>query len=537
MSAPPAATFAGKFGFQTTNAGGPVKFLTTQAGQGVFMPTLTAPQMTLTERAMLYATVDGNYVVAMLVPAATPGAYDTVYLADESALSLVVAVADEGGAQGIVIASLTASESDWAIIDTTTNAPVPLGYIPTLADPELVYASTGGQGMLTTLANSPVTPGYDTTIAAGSATNADFTYVDLSGLDYGGIDLSGSDFSNADLTGTSFAGATLTGATFDGVTLDDTVLTGATLTNASFAGANLTAAVWGTKPVNAAGASFDGAFMGGCAIGSLTEQGTMNGASFVGTDLSTADLTNVDLASAVLHGANLTGANLTLANLTQAELGASTGDAPATASYAILQNATFDQADLFAVDFSYATINGSETTLNEAATIQQANFANAYMEGISLRSSNLQGAILDGACLVGVDFTGAVLGAAPGTMAASLASACLQAANFTGATLDGTNLANAAISFAAGEIETRYCSALGMLPPWPRRDPLRYDAATTIDAAALTATTVCPNGLTYGAGSAAGLTLEQMLTAAGAPRAWLAMTCLGTRTPEDRSSS
>jgi uncharacterized protein YjbI with pentapeptide repeats len=525
-----AARFAGKYGFASTPASGPPWYLTATESFDVVTPTITGASLGVAETVAVYAVGDGTYLVAVPVVATESQAVAWAWCTGEDD-SYVGATVDRAQATPIAIASLDTATSTWSILDG--GSPVGLEYLQFAPGNELsVLTYIDGAlpaGALTTLATVLVTPGHAAIVSAGAAPpGSDFRYVDLTGLDFTGVDLSGADFTGAILTATRFAGATLTGATFVGATLQGTDFSGAALSDATFAGTEMRAVIWGKTGANAPGASFDDCIMTACRLsGSPSTPGTLAGATFAGADLSRGELANLDLSSTTFYGANLTGATLSFSDLTQSKLGASDQVTPAVLSFSVMQNVTLDQADLYGVDCSGATINGAGTTMNEAASVELANFSNAYLEGISLAQTSLQGVVFDGACLVNVDFTGAQLDApAGGGVAASLVSCCLQGANFTGATLTGTNLANAAIAPAAGTLQTRYCTAQGPMPPAPSTEPLSYEPTTALDATTLTASTICPNGATYAANLAHGVALADMLQAPGAPTGWLAPACL-----------
>lgn len=515
--------FAGKFAFQATNATGEQCFLTAYVARGASaMPSVSAPAHTASENLVVYELAGGGYVVSMLVAGVSPGTVDVLWCVGLDSMLYLVTTAEQADAEELQISGLDAAQSTWSI--SYEGDWVALAYVPpsppTNPTAYLVYAVGNlGEGRLTALANVPVTPGYTAIMSAGSAPpGADFTYADLSGLDFGGADLTGCDFTGATLSGASLAGATLTGATFTAAALDDVDFSGATLTGADFAGTNLSTVTWGSA-LSAAGADFTGCVMVATASGSVLAGADLSGATLVGADLSRVDLTGADLSSAALYGANLTAANLTSAVLTSAQLGASGGWPSAVLSYATMSGVSADLADLSGVDCSYATLNGATTGLDQAATLQQANFANAYLKGISFAGSNLQGAVFDGACLVDVDFTRADLSApAGGLSAASLVSTCLQGAVFTSADLTGANLANAAVSTADGTVPVRFCSTDGPIPPAAGHAfPLSCKITTSLDETTLMPTTICPNGTTYAANVATGVTLAEMLSAPGAP--------------------
>ena len=457
----------------------------------------------------------------MLVPGAKQHTFDVAWCVGQPDLLYLITATDQARAQEIAITGLGDAQSTWTIEDDGNE--VGLRYMTT--DPAWMaymdYAIGSNDGWYTTLANTPITPGFDTTTATGQCIDGDFSYADLAELSFAGIDLTGCDFSFANLSGASFSAATLTDANFEGATLDDVDLSGATLTGATFTGSNLSSVTWGS-PVAAGGADFtDCAFGGPTVVAQLASAG-FSGANFTGADLSGANLASADLSSATLYGANLTG-SAPASPISSARLGGS-GEHAAILSYAVMPNVVVDDANLQGVDFSFATINSAQTTSADAAT---AGELRQRLPRGGLVRLNLQGAVFDGACLVMVDFTDADLSApVGGTSAASMVGACLQGATFTGAVLTQTNLANAAVSTAAGNIQTSYCDP-ALTTPWP----LHYSQATALDAAVLTPTTVCPNGSTYAANLRMGVPLSAMLQAPGWPqpppaRSWAPVACL-----------
>lgn len=68
---------------------------------------------------------------------------------------------------------------------------------------------------------------------------ADFSGLDLTGIDFKGVNLAGADFSGADMTSADLRGTRLRGADFTGATLAGANLTNATIQEADFSGADL----------------------------------------------------------------------------------------------------------------------------------------------------------------------------------------------------------------------------------------------------------------------------------------------------------
>jgi len=534
-------TFAGKFAFRSTDKRSSC-YLTSYVGQATIYPSVSAPTLTDSEKVILYAKPDGGYVVVLVVQDPLTDEISLAYLKGQPDLGFVITDPVSANAQELQILPLGDQQlGTWSIQDTKNTAWTTLGYDLGSERALLDYQDRrppSAMTPLTSLLGVRVTPSYAQLSESKTGQKADLRYVDLTGLDLSGVDFTCADFTGANLTHAKFCGATLAGAVFTGATMRGVDLTSATLDGAIMSGLDLSPVVWGTG-ISAIGTHFENSVLVGCTIGSESATAKLSGSFFTCADLSGADLTGADLSSAYLIGANLTGATLDSADLTQATLGGSTTDSPAVLAYALMSNGILTQANLFGVNFAGATIYGYETKLNSAATLEEADFSNAYLEGISFNGSILKGARFDGACPINADFTNAVLTpSAASSMPASFVGACLQGANFTGAQLAGTNLANAAVSSALSEFPVRYCTAGGLFPPPPDSEPINCDATIGLDLATLQPTTICPNGSTLAANQAHGIGIEAMLTAPGAPTSWSASACLvppgrGILGPED----
>lgn len=518
-----AGTFAGKYAFRSTNTQGAQYYLTSSPQQNTVYPAVLAPLLTPTERVILYTQSDGSLVAALAV--AGNQAVSVAYLAGNSDLGFVATDPAVANASRFRVVPFGAMSGAWSILNNGTWTP--LYYKPNTDMSLLLYATmTPPPGTLETLTGVCVTPGHDALASTKQGQNADLTYTDLSGLAFDGVDFTGANFTGAILDGTKFNGATLTRATFTGAAIGTMDVTGATLDGAIMTGLNLSSMVWGSG-ISAVGAHFEGSMLVGCRIGSASATANFSHAHFDSADLGRADLTGATLSSASFVGANLTGAVLDAADMTQALFGGSETVRPATLAYASMSNVILSGANLFGVDLTAVTLYGGETKVNDAATIQQADFSNAYLQGISFVNSNLQGARFDGACLISADFTGARLGASVGNgMAASFAGASLPGAIFTGAGIAGVNFANAAVSFADGSFPVRYCTATGLMPPPPASIPMNCHATTGLDLTTLRPDTVCPNGAMLATNQARGIPLSAMLVGPGAPTCWYAASCL-----------
>jgi uncharacterized protein YjbI with pentapeptide repeats len=358
-----------------------------------------------------------------------------------------------------------------------------------------------------------------------SAKGAHFEGSNLAGCRFpAGANFTGAFFNGANVAGSVFEGAMLAGATFTGATIDGMDVTAATLDGVVFTGLNLGSVVWGSK-IAAAGAHFEHCSLQGCHFGAPTATADFSGAYFNGAGLRGTDLTRANLTGATFYGANLTGAVLNFAILPQALLGGSSTEKPASLAYAVMSNVVLTGADLFGVNLVGVTLFGANTRIDSAATIEQADFTNAYLVGVSFENSNLRGANFNGACLVNAVFTGAQLGVSAGSsMSASFGGACLNGAGFTGAVLAGVNFANAAVSFESGSFPVRYCNERGMMPP-NGTIPINCRATAGLDLTTLCPDTICPNGSTLQDNQASGTALEEMLSAPAAPTQWCVSSC------------
>jgi uncharacterized protein YjbI with pentapeptide repeats len=522
-----AGTFAGKFAFRSTNATGATYYLTSSPQQDGVYPAVLAPAQTAKEQVIFYVQPDGSFVAALAVPHPITRVVSLAYFAGQSELGFVKTDQAVANASFIRIDPFGAVPGSWSVLNKNTWTK--LYYYPNFGQSLLLYATNAAPAdSLKTLQAFCVTPGAATLAKTRQGQKADLAYTDLTGLDFTGVDFTGANFTGAILTRTILRGATLTGAYFTDATMENTDVTGATLDGAHMEGLNLSSLVWGAG-ISAVGTHFEGSVLVGCRIGSMDSKTVANfsGAHFEGADLGQADLSNANLSSAWFYGANLTAAVLNFADLNQAHLGGSPTERPATLAYALMSNVVLTGANLFGVNFTAASLYGGSTSISGAATIEQADFSNAYLEGISFHGSNLQGARFDGACLVRTKFTGAKLGASRGnSMPASFVGACLPGADFSGATLDGVNFANAAVSFKDVPplpfFPVQYCDVTG---PNSLAFPV---SATKLDLDTLRPDTVCPNGFTLAANQKRGMTHNDMLTAPGAPVSWNAGSCFYT---------
>lgn len=521
--------FAGKYTFESTNATGTRKYLTSASNHGLAYPSVSATRVGSDETWIAYADSQGDLIVQM---------GDLSYLSAHEDDGLVVGTrqttdayrmkaVDEGGGEVSFQIFLTGA-GVWKRVRYSVDDLLPfLVFDPALVrDPAKVApASTA----LHDLARTTVTPSLAAIRKSRDARGLDLRHVDLTGADLRGVDCSGADFSGATLTDVDLSGADLSRARFTSATFDRTFLSGATLDGASFGQTDLSKAVWG-QAIHAAGTDFSDCTAIGCTIGSQdpTEHCVFDKATFDGADFSFCDFTNGSFVGAsLIHGVFI-GAVFEQADFTAAELGGVDRTSAADLAFAYLPNVDFTQANLFGVSFAGASLFGASTRIDSTASLEEADFSNAYLEGITLTGGNLRGTNFAGACLVNVDLTQVDLGPTlSGSVPSSLVGACLQGASFSGAKLGSADLSGATVSFGNGQLPVRYCDPTtgGPFPPPPEFEQLRYRATVGLDRTTLQADTICPNGLTVAANQRQGHSLRQMLTTGQPATQWVPLGC------------
>lgn len=516
--------FYGKYSFQSTNTGGAQMFVTAVSADGQTYPAVSSPGVTEIETFILYQNGDGSLTIQM---------GDLSYLSADAVFGWVVAnssiaqaspiqVNDQGNGQ-VSLQIQPQGQTGWQPVRYTVNDEFPFLVFPIEGE-----SSPPNPDALFNFAQATITPSLAAIQVSKDAQNLDFQNVDLSQADLSGVNCTSANFTNANLDGTNFSGAILTSAIFVGATLTNTNFSGATLDYAVFNGTDVSGVIWGTA-ISAQHAKFAGAIGIGCKIGSTdpNQHANFSYADFTGANFSQSDFSYASLDNAILAGATFVGAIFQSADLTFAQLGGVTGIAAADMSFTYLSNAIFKSANLFGVSFASATLYGASTNMSDALTMEQADFSNAYLEGINLSNAVLNGAKFDNSCLVGVDFSNAYLTPTlSGTIPTSLTGACLQGAIFTLSHLDGADLSNATVAFSEGTIKVRYCNPLGggLYPP-KGFEPVNYKATQGLDLTTMTAATTCPNELTVKANQSQGKTLQQMLTTATPRTQWVPVSC------------
>lgn len=489
-------------------------------------PAMAAPAVTALETWVAYATDTGTVLqMGDLKYLCAQDDVGTVLASGDRSAAARFQWAEEASGPVAVGLSIAVAGHGWQPLRYGFNALVPSYLVYPVADPQGDPTGVPAVGTLSTFVRTRVTPSLATIRATRSAAGFDLRHVDLTGADLTGVDLTGADLTGAVLDGARIVGGSLARAHLVGASLDGTDLTGTTLDGAVFDGTDIGTVVWGPGS-HAVGTSFAGCTGMGALIGSNTPA-TWTRAILTGADLSYANLSHVDLSGARLEKCVLVGATLVSTNLSRAILGGVSRSAAADLSYAFLTNVSFDTANCFGVVFSFASVFGGLTNLTETATLEQADFANAYLEGINFSGAKLRGSRFDNACLVGADLTNADLTpTSDGSTATSLAGAVLSGAHFTQAKLDSVDLTGATVAFADGTINVRYCaSGTGPFPSPPDYQPMNHGATTGLDATTLKPDTVCPDGSTYAANLARGRDVTTMLTISDPATTWVPVSC------------
>jgi len=525
--------FDGKYTFQSTNPTGPKMFLTSSSSQGQTYPTVSAPSATEIERWIVYQNADGSLTIQMgdlfyLSAVASVG-----WVAGNSAIEQAtpMKIIDQGSGQ-VTLQILPAGQTQWLPVRYSVNVQLPYLVFPIPGDElKVALADT-----FYNFAQTMITPSLAAIQNSKNAQGVDFQNVDLSEADLSGVNCTGADFTNANLESTNFSGATLTNAIFVGASLDNANFSGATLDGAFFTGTHVSKVNWGTA-ISAKGTHFKDTVGISCKIGSANpnQHADFTQADFTGADFSKSDFSYAYLNEATLIRAVFIGAIFQGVDFTSAQLGGLDKTAAADMSFTYMPNVIFSKANLFGVSFVFATVFGASTQMSDAATMEQADFSNAYLEGINLTAATLQGAKFDNACMVGVNLTKAQLSPTlSGSITSSLAGACLQGANFTQSDLTNADLSNATVALLQGTLNVRYCNPLfkGPFPPPPDYEPLNYSATQGLDLTTMGAQTVCPNELTVAANQKQGNSLQQMLTTANPRKEWVPVSCSSSKSKE-----
>jgi uncharacterized protein YjbI with pentapeptide repeats len=210
----------------------------------------------------------------------------------------------------------------------------------------------------------------------------------------------------------------------------------------------------------------------------------LNDAVLAGTNLAGADLRQAFLQGAQLPNANLDAANMCGAKLNAAPSSAGSTNVAANLAGAFLRNADLSRSNVAGVNFNASSFfSASQSTCTPSAcdsyarptcataagaTIDAAQFSNAYLVGADLSNAHGSGASFNNAVLTGARFNNAVLTPLNGA-AANFTGSFIQGTDFTAADLNGATLTNAYAATAAGcmqfELDETHTSFPGFTEP------------------------------------------------------------------------
>jgi uncharacterized protein YjbI with pentapeptide repeats len=265
----------------------------------------------------------------------------------------------------------------------------------------------------------------------GHLQGADFSGIEVKGLDLRMLDLTGARFRNAVMTDWTFHGigntpsSTLDEADFSGATMENVNMTGVSAKGADFSKVTLVGrerarTVLDLEEADISNADFsDIRFQGDVGAKALyLGRATLEGATFRDSQLPNsdftkarmkgADLRGADLREAVLNGADIRNANFSGADLTGMEITEQmTLDhqfKPFDNPMPMTEGANFSEARLDGVNF--------QARIFRFCDFSGASFVNANLEagnfvGSNFSKADLSGAVLKRANFAAVDFSGA----------------------------------------------------------------------------------------------------------------------------------
>ena len=194
------------------------------------------------------------------------------------------------------------------------------------------------------------------------------------------------------------------------------------------------------------------------------------GSNLNNAHLNKANLAGADMRQAFLQGAQLPNANLDAANLCGAKLNAAPSTAgssnvAANLAGAFLRNANLSKSNVSGVNFNdsnfYSANAGACSTSAcdtyarpvcasaAGASLDGAQFSNAYLVGVDMSNVHGSGAVFSNAVLTGAHFNNAVLSPLEGKPA-NFSSAFIHGADFTSADLTNATFTNAYDAKAPG---------------------------------------------------------------------------------------
>ncbi len=187
------------------------------------------------------------------------------------------------------------------------------------------------------------------------------------------------------------------------------------------------------------------------------------GSNLNNANLSRANLAGADLRQAFLQGAQLPNANLDAANLCGARLNAAPSTAgssnvAANLAGAFLRNANLSRSNVAGVNFNAANFYSASQSAcaisacdsytkpvcasAAGATLDGAQFTNAYLVGVDMADAHGTGAVFSNAVLTGARFNNAVLTPLNG-VPVNFSNAFIQGTDFTSASLANAIFSNA----------------------------------------------------------------------------------------------
>ena len=297
----------------------------------------------------------------------------------------------------------------------------------------------------------------------GHLEGADFSGIEVIGLDLRMLDLTGASFRNATMTDWTFHGigntpsSVLDGADFSGATIENVNMTGVSAKGADFSGATLVGTGRARTVLDLENADIAGADLSGMSFrGDVNAKAIYLGrANLEGASLRKANLPNTDFTKARLRGADLTAANLRGAILNGADI----------------REAIFAESDLSGMQISeQIKLDNQFIPFDSPMPMTEgADFSGARLDGVNFqhrifRFCDFSGASLVNANLEAGNFVGSRFNRADLT-GANLKRANFAAADFSGATLANNDWENAHL--AGAEIRKNDSESARVLPPFP----------------------------------------------------------------------
>ncbi len=246
-------------------------------------------------------------------------------------------------------------------------------------------------------------------------------------------------------------------------------------------------------------------------------------ANMTNIQFNNSELEKADMRYAKFYGANLNYTDLNGSTMCGAFLNGNTlsSDRAATLTGAYLKNVNLADSNLNGANFAFAnfyseTSNGcipsdcnyTRCASASGATLDNANFNNAYLNGTDFSNSTVLGTIFTNAVLVGTQFKNAILNRDKDTGASTnFSGAFIQGADFSNATVANTNFTSAYVDLVDVNGSLMFFKLNGShsaFAGWtPAGDPVctmsAYSAKTVTPSTDSTST--CPDGSSGGCDS------------------------------------